>query len=188
MSKRFLTFAFLPLITAAIPLYAQAFRRAPMGTLVNGVYHNNSTGIEFTVPSDWVVVNQGLSAGRDAQVIKLRNTVSNEMATVWVKQRNAAPADFEALMSERLDVKAAQRNNFEGYKYRPDSVRHTSIGGRPALSAVADYVIAGRKMVEYLTWVDGEKSRVVFVGRIPPPELADFQMRFDPLIRSAVVP
>jgi hypothetical protein len=43
-------------------------------------------------------------------------------------------------------------------------------------------------MVEYLTWVDGEKSRVVFVGRVRAAELADFQMRFDPVIQSAVVP
>ncbi|MGA2600983.1 MAG: hypothetical protein ABSH09_28800 [Bryobacteraceae bacterium] len=43
-------------------------------------------------------------------------------------------------------------------------------------------------MVEYSTWVDGEKSRVVFAGRIPASELADFQMRFDPVIQSAIVP
>jgi hypothetical protein len=79
-----------------------------------------------------------------------------------------------------------QRNNFQGYKFRSESVRHT-IGRRPVLSA-PDYVSAGQKMVEYVTWVDGEKSRVVFVGRIPVSELADFQMRFDPLIQSAIVP
>jgi hypothetical protein len=67
-------------------------------------------------------------------------------------------------------------------------VQHITIGGRPALSAIADYVRAGQKMVEYLTWVDGEKSRVVFVGRMPASELANFQPRFDAVIQSAVVP
>jgi hypothetical protein len=43
-------------------------------------------------------------------------------------------------------------------------------------------------MVEYLTWIDGEKSRVAFVARMPAAELADFQGRFDALIQSAIVP
>jgi hypothetical protein len=44
-------------------------------------------------------------------------------------------------MSGRLDDKVMQ---------------HITIGGRPALSAIADYVSAGQKMVEHVTWVDGE--------------------------------
>jgi hypothetical protein len=91
-------------------------------------------------------------------------------------------------MSGRLDAKVVQRNNFQGYKFRPESVQHTTIGGRPALSAIADYVGAGQKMVEYVTWVDGERSRVVFVGRMPVSDLADFQTRFEPVIRSVIVP
>jgi len=76
----------------------------------------------------------------------------------------------------------------KGYTYRPDRVQKTTIGGQPALSAVADYVRAGRRMVEYLTWVDGEKSRALFVARIPASDLADFHVRFDSVIQSAVVP
>jgi hypothetical protein len=86
MAKRFLMFALLPLVAAA----------QPMGTLENGVYHHNQTGIRFTLPPEWP------SAEFDAQVIKLKDSVSNAIGTVWLK-----------------------------------------------------------KMVEYLTWVDGEKSRAV---------------------------
>jgi hypothetical protein len=67
-------------------------------------------------------------------------------------------------------------------------VKHTTIGGQPALSAVADYVRIGQHMVESLTSVEGEKSRVVFVGRVPASDLADFQGRFDEVIQSVVVP
>lgn len=42
MAKPFLLFALLPLIAAA----------QPMGTLENGVYHHNRTGIEFALPPD----------------------------------------------------------------------------------------------------------------------------------------
>ena len=169
-------------IAAVLPAQTQ------LGTFANGIYHHNLTGIEFAVPAEWVIASQGPSSEQSAQVIKLRDAVSNAIGTVWLKSRIAAPADIPALMSERLDVKATQRNNFEGYKYRADSVRNTTIGGRPALSAVADYVSHGQKMVEYLTWVDGEKSRIVFAGRVQASERADFQMRFDPVIQSAIVP
>jgi hypothetical protein len=49
MAKRFLMFALLPVIAAA----------QPMGTLENGVYHHSRTGIEFTLPPDWVIVSHG---------------------------------------------------------------------------------------------------------------------------------
>jgi hypothetical protein len=67
-------------------------------------------------------------------------------------------------------------------------VRQTTIGGQPPLSAVADYVSAGRQMVEYITWIDGERSRVNFSARMPASELPAFQSRFDDVIQTAVVP
>ncbi|MGA2740722.1 MAG: hypothetical protein ABSG65_25205 [Bryobacteraceae bacterium] len=158
-----------------------------MGTLENGIYHHNLTGIQFTLPPDWVIVNQDWSSD-GAQFVLVRDTVLNLTGLVWLKKRAIDPANIPSVMSRRLDCKAAQRNNLEGYKYRPESIQNTTIGGRPALSAVADYVSGGKPMVEYLTWVDGAKSRVVFESRMPASGLADFQGRFDALIESAIVP
>ena len=190
MAKHLRTFSLLlSLVGASIPIYAQGYDKGQaLGTLENGVYHNNLTGIELTIPSNWVIASQAPSSTPDAQVLRLKDSASNVVGTVWMKRRDAEKADLEALMSDRLSVKATQRNNFRGYTYRPESVQHTTINGHPALSAVADYVMAGQKMVEYLTWIDGEKSRVVFTARVPPDELANFQSLFDPVIQSAVVP
>jgi hypothetical protein len=188
MFRRFLLCAFGALIVAAMPVSAQAVNETPsIGTLENGVYRHNRTGVEFTVPPDWVIASQGGASG-GAQAVMLRDTVTNEIGTVWLKARNADPADIPALMNRRLDVKVMQRNNFEGYKFRSDSVQQTTIGGKPALSAVADYVRNGQPMVEYVTWVDGEKSRVVFGARMPASALPGFQSRFDGIIQSVVVP
>jgi hypothetical protein len=176
------------LLIAASPVYPQAADKAqPTDALENGVYHNNRTGIQFTLPPDWTVVSQE-RASSGAQTVWLRDTVSNVVATVWLKARTADPANVPAMLERRLDSKAIQRNNFEGYKYRPESVQHTTIGGQPALSAIADYVQTGQQRVEYLTWIDGEKSRVVFAARLRASELASFQSRFEAVIQSAVVP
>jgi hypothetical protein len=187
MAKIFQICAFL-LLTAAIPVYPQAADKAqPAAALENGVYHSNVTGIQFTLPSDWIVVSQE-RASSSVETVWLRDTVSNIVATVWLKARTADSSNIPAMLERRLDSKAIQRNNFEGYKYRPESVQHSTIGGQPALSAIADYVRTGQQRVEYLTWIDGEKSRVVFAARLPASELPGFQSRFEAVIESAVVP
>jgi hypothetical protein len=183
-ARRFLTSAFCSILGFGIPVLAQLHAN---GTLKNGVYHHNRTGIEFTLPPDWVIVSQG-HASSEAQTVLIRDTVTDIIGTVWLTPRTVDPADIPALMSRRLDSKVAQRNNFEGYRYRPDSVQQGTVGGRPGLRAVADYVRAGQQMVEYITWVDGEKSRVAFSARMPASELPAFQSRFDDVIQSAMVP
>jgi hypothetical protein len=62
-------------------------------------------------------------------------------AAMPVQAQTFNKVQSQALMSGRLDDKVMQ---------------HITIGGRPALSAIADYVSAGQKMVEHVTWVDGE--------------------------------
>ncbi len=134
-------------LAAALPAGAQTATKRPIGEVQNGVYHHNRTGIEFSVPSDWVVVRQG-HASEGAQTVWLKDTVTNAIGTAWMKARAIDPANTPAMMERRLDVKVAQRNNFEGYKFRTDSVQKTTIGGKPALSAVADYTRTGEQMVE----------------------------------------
>ncbi len=189
MAKGWLVSAFVLLIAAATPGSAQVAVKAgwAFGQVQNGVYHHNRTGIEFSLPPDWVVVSQE-HASSGAQTVLLRDTLSNQTGLVWLKARTIDVASIPAVMNRRLDSKVAQRNNFQGYTFRADSVRQTTIGGKPALSAVANYVQAGRQMVEYITWIDGEKSRAVFSVRLPTSELPGFQSRFDAIVQSAMVP
>jgi hypothetical protein len=188
MIRRIQTFGACALLAGAMVVWGQVEEKAPsFGTLENGVYHHNATGVQFSVPSDWAIVSQVVASG-GAQDVLFRDTVTNVIATVWFKARTVNSADIPALMDRRLDSKVIQRNNFQGYKYRPDSIQHITIGGQPAVTAIADYVRGGQPRVEFLTWIDGEKSRVVFSARMPASELANFQPRFEELTQSAVVP
>lgn len=188
MTKWMLTFGACVLLTGGMAALGQVEQKAfSFGTLENGIYHHNATGVQFSVPSDWVMVSEVRATG-GAQDVLFRDTVTDIIATVWFKARTVNPADIPALMDRRLDSKVIQRNNFQNYRFRAESLQHSTIGGQPALTAVADYVRAGQPRVEYLTWIDGEKSRVVFSARMPASELANFQPRFEELIRSATVP
>ena len=189
MFRRFPIVACVSLAAAVWPVRAQIspVKAPPIGQVQNGVYHHNRTGIEFAVPADWVLVSQGFATG-GAQTVFLRDSASNVVALAWMKARPMDPANIPALMERRLDTRLAQRNNFEGYKYRPDSLQRTTIGGKPALSVAADYTSAGQAMVECITWVDGETSRVAFTARMPAAAYPAFASRFDAIIQSAIVP
>jgi hypothetical protein len=192
VSSRFLILAGVSLIAALVPAKAQtkdriATNSQPIGELQNGIYHHDRTGIEFTLPPDWAMVSQGLADG-GGQMVFLRDTTSNVIGTVWLKARTIDPADLPALLNRRLDNRIKERNNFEGYKYRSEGVKQSAIGGQPALSAVADYLRNGQQMVEYVTWIEGPKSRALFNSRMPASELPGFQSRFDAIIQTAVVP
>jgi hypothetical protein len=104
MAKWSVQFAFVALIAAT------AGNAQTMGEVRNGVYRHNRTGIEFAVPSDWVIVSEG-RASSGAQTVMVRDTVSNVVATVWLKARIANPADIPALMSRpsRHEDRAAQQ-------------------------------------------------------------------------------
>src|ERR1017187_1274598 len=95
-----------------------------MGTLENGIYQDK-TGVQFTLPPDWVIVSHG-SASHGARTVLLRDSITNIIDTVWLKPRTG-----------RLDDKVMQRNNFGGYGGVPDGGRNTtSGGGGQALSAL----------------------------------------------------
>jgi hypothetical protein len=69
MAKRLLALGFLALIAPAPPVHAQIYKdpateAQSMGTVENGVYHHNLTGIEFTLPPAWVILSQGWVIGR----------------------------------------------------------------------------------------------------------------------------
>jgi hypothetical protein len=85
----------------------------------------------------WSIVSEKPSAD-GAQMVCVKDSVTETMGAAWFKPQNVDAANIPAFLDRRLDAKAAQRNNFEGYRFRPDSVQRTMIGGPPAFSAVAD--------------------------------------------------
>ena len=83
-------------IVLAIPAGAQGPAQTPHGTFENGVYRHNLTDIECSLPPDWVVASQEPAPQPSAQVVLVSDFISNVTATVWLKQREAAPRDEAA--------------------------------------------------------------------------------------------
>ena len=71
---------------------------------------------------------------------------------------------------------------------RPKSCEPCTIGGRRALSCVADYTEKKRSMAEHLTWVRTEVSLALFFTRMPAEKLDAFRQHLNPTIESLRIP
>jgi len=187
MAPRLIGFGVV-LLAVTLSASAQSFNRLPeFGSIENNVYHHRSTGVEFTLADGWHIVSQGFEDG--GQVVILRDSVTQAFARIWLKTVIAQQVDdIAGLLDKRLDDKGLQRNGYQDYRFRKESVQHITVNGNLGLSVVADYVNLGEKKAEYHTWVYSAKTHVYFSARVPEAQLPAVQNRFDALIQSAVIP
>jgi len=187
MAARLIALAVLSLATA-LSISAQSPKRVhEFGTLENNVYHHHATGVEFTLPEGWHIVSQGYADG--GQAVTVRDSVTQAFARVWMRTVITEQVDdIAGLLDRRLEDKGLQRNGYQDYRFRKDSVQHITVNGNQGLSVVADYVNLGEKKAEYHTWVYTANTHVYFNARVPEAQLAAVQSRFDALIQSAVIP
>jgi hypothetical protein len=120
----------------------------------------------------------------------MTDSVSKITGQVWMIKETNTPDQVKFWLENNVGMKIGQRHDqgVEGYWVRAESVQQKYIGGKQAVSAVADYVEKGQKMVEYMTWINTENSRVFFFARGAASDFPGFQARFDEIINSAIVP
>lgn len=186
---------------------SQASTEEQYGWFKDGRVHNNWTGLEFTLPSDWAYVGQNPSSGAGQMVVLKDTTEKAQFAAVWMRKEAIPDAEKPKRLEWELSAKPQQRywQDFKDYKIRPESVQWKTIGGNPAVVAVADYSGiwgqavedyrgawgqkgATRRMTEYLVWICGRNTYVFFFARTTPANLAELQSRFDEIIGTAVIP
>ena len=105
-----------------------------------------------------------------------------------MKPDRLLPGEIASRLRGGLQQKILQRLNLDGYHVRPESIQARNIGGRQALSAMADFTMDGQPMTEMLTWIYAENTRVLFFTRVPSSQVTDFKARFDSLVATAVLP
>jgi hypothetical protein len=166
-----------------------------LGTFQNGKYHHHWTGVEFTLPSDWTVTTQAahpLPDGGDR--VDLADSSSQTTAAfAWIRCVDTPQANIAGRLQERfqykLDAQRQPSSGYVAYHVRQESVQHTTVGGRQALSALADYLDArGQRLVEYQTFVQSEKVSMYFSVVAPVSYFPSVQSRFEQIIRSVVIP
>jgi tetratricopeptide (TPR) repeat protein len=164
------------------------------GRFKDGRYHNNATGLEIVISSDWTFLSQGSSSG--AGQMALFRDVTGQVVMVWMRKETIPETEKSKRLEWEITSKPQQRywQDFKDYRIRPESVQYKTIGGNPAVSAVADYSgtwgekAATGPMTEYLVWICGKNTYVQFFARTAPADLPALQNRIEELIESAVIP
>ena len=192
-------------LLGAVTLSAQT-PRAPsaVGSLTNGHYHHNRTGIEFSVTPEWSLLGEGPSSGR-GESVGFRDSTTDATLYAWMVRRSDetqwldSKSDMDTYQ-HLIGVKIEQRHvaNLNDYWIRSDRVEHPTIGGRMALKAVGEYTIVrsgpgdtaakSERLSECLTWIHSDSVRVLFSSTVRSADLASYQPRFDQVVATAVLP
>ena len=170
----------------------------PAGTLSNGRYHHNNTGVEFDLPTGWAI---GVTRPRDGDPNTLTVLADPARRVIFasadMRKAELPVANISGALSRAVPVLIGRRAGQTGqtaphlaqnYTIRPGSEQRTLIGGEQAVQAIADYQENGKPIVELLTWVYSEHTHVFFMTKMPAENLPVEQPLFDQMVRSASVP
>ena len=151
-------------------------------------YRDEQLGFSLSAPGDWSFQKIAFSTEKPGNpfAVLLLDPQMAAACTLWVvpKKKEAGQPD---LKSEAEKWAEGQTNMRKGYKIRAESWQSRQVGGRPALSYVADCADlfdASRKMVDYVTLVRSEGLAVQFTVQLEAGELEGFRKRFDPILES----
>jgi hypothetical protein len=154
-------------------------------------YRDPDYAVSVKVPDGWTV-GEAFRWGDRQTTARLIPPGSSDSGRLYFKMRpnTAGSEEEEYTLLANPESKAAQRvaAGLADYKIRPGSVQRRKVGGRPALSCLADFTQDGVKMVEYQTWVSGENAYALFFAQVPATELDALRRWLDPIIETLKLP
>ncbi len=167
--------------------------RTPPDTSSNvtdGRYHNDWTGIEFSVPQKFTVIETETHSNPSGLQADLAVTDSEgTQVAVWMNKRRLRPGDIPASLTNQIPAKIRRRGGrAAGYTIPENSIQKLQIGGQQAIRATAYFPGQGMKMVELLAWISTEHSIAHFYAIVAADEVDILQPAFDQMVMSSQVP
>jgi hypothetical protein len=150
-------------------------------------YHDPQAGYSFAIPAGWVFHPRGSFNPPGTSVDLL-----DPDAQVWVvisgkSKRTAKEGIHSELAAGVQERKQMLRGKLPNFAIR-GSMRHAPVGGHEALGWIADYTNKGRKWVEFMTWVQSEKTRASVLVQVEAADFDRFRQRFQPILDSFRMP
>lgn len=155
-------------------------------------YRDPDFDVSLKMPQGWKVGNASRWGDHEttAQLLGPEDTSAGSFYFRIVPR--AAPSEqdpYKALLANP-EGKVAQRvaSGLSDYRIRQGSIERRTVGGRQAVSCIAEFTRNGVAMVEYLTWVAGENALAQFFAQVPSSELEALRHRLDPIIQTLKLP
>jgi hypothetical protein len=147
-------------------------------------YSDAAFGVSFTAPPNWSVLPVEFPSVPEQNLVLLDPELQGQ-ASVWEGRYPIAAAEIEASLRKEVEKKVPGRQkSLVDYRVRPESWQTPTVGGRPAISYIADYKEKDKPMVEYLTWVRSEKVFTQFMMRAAATDFEAFRRRVEPILES----
>ncbi len=161
------------------------------GSVKNGRYHNDQTGLEFDLPAGFSVrdtENYMNNNGWQATIVDSQRP--DARIAVWMAKISLAEKRIPSIVDAQIPAKIARRTIPDHpYQVPADSIQKMSINGRQAIKAIGRYERPdGQKMAELLTWIITEHTDVHYYAMIPADVLPEIQWRFDQMVQTAMAP
>jgi len=157
------------------------------------VYRDGKDGVSVSLPPGWGGIGPSRWGNQESSTIFERPGPLPGFQ-LYVKILST-PDEFsvdemDKKLRRGVDEKVIQRREegWEDYRLRNDSLERRSIGGRQALSWVAEFTNHGKNMVEYLTRVRSERTNALFFVVLPAEQVDGFKKRADPIIDTLQIP
>jgi hypothetical protein len=163
----------------------------------NGRYIHLLTGVQLTPPGDLAIAMESKSSDGGEIVVMGRLGIH---ASVWSNAETQALGEQAAAVRRDLEIKPSQRPEGgkvrpegwkvrpEGWKVRPEGIRTGGFGNSQWLTAVADFSVDGKPLVEMVTWFRTTRVHAFFSGMVAPADAAKYEDRFRELYSTAVIP
>jgi len=138
-------------------------------TLTAGRYHNDWTGIEFSVPGE-IHICLRLKPVRTREECRgiYRHRCQFTRIAVWMNNRKLRPENIPENLTSQIPLKIQRRGGpAAGYTIPENGIRKLQIGGEQAIRATAWYSDRGMKMVELLAWISTEHDIAHFYAIMP---------------------
>lgn len=157
------------------------------GSVKDNRYHHNQTGVEFDL-FNFSVMQESDSSGGGEMIVLRGMDPGGPIIGVWIKPDRIAATDIPGRLRGTAQQKVLQRLSFPEYKMSPENLQYSTINGKQALTAIADfYGSDGFEMIEYITWIYTENTRTQFFTRVKASEFSKVKTRFDQLVSTALV-
>jgi hypothetical protein len=191
----------VPLVLARAPTAAEAPKPTVAirgGAVENGRYHDEITGVEFDLPSAWVVSQAGHEQGRPGGLTQFADRSGKAtIITVYMMKTALSPEGVSKALERVIPWQISMRDGQTGggplhtvrnYKIRDGSVDMTYIGGYAAVRAVGDFERGDKKFSEALAWIITEHTRTYFMVRGATEDLPSLRASLDQVLQSAKIP
>jgi hypothetical protein len=202
----------LLLSSAPVALGVQVTPSPPTrSTVVDGRYRHLASGISFEPPAGWTA-SDAYPSSDNGEMMTLTEKATNRTINVWMIREDVPTEQLGERVAGRPAEKLRQRHTGYGipgmqdprtYDIPAETVQPMTINGRQAIIAIGQYqgvrpeslhrgprpaVSNVEQMIEYMTWIDTEKTRAFFFARVPEPDLPLLRPLFDEFVRSARFP